>query len=189
MQQEQQYKAQYDILYMLTGFSICDFVFPDKSFISNWCSRTWTHCPGVMRITITQSVTCRAHALDDNPQKGVNPDQTQYNPGFRLGCPENIFSQLKKKNKSGFYWDVEIKLGACSLILKWSYRLDIKSSVLFSCMFFQWPHCIPLLFLLHRHLNELCFYFVNLWLSCGSFQLMFWLTFKRFIRIFTWALT
>lgn len=54
-----------------------------------------------------QFVTCRAHALDDNPQKGVNPDQTQYNLGFRLGCPENIFSPLKKKYKSGLYQDVK----------------------------------------------------------------------------------
>ena len=41
-----------------------------------------------MRITIQRFVTCHAHAPHDNPQKGVNPDQTQYNPGFRLDCPE-----------------------------------------------------------------------------------------------------
>lgn len=31
-------------------------------------------------------VTCRARVLDDNPQKGVNPDQRQYNLGFTVDC-------------------------------------------------------------------------------------------------------
>lgn len=57
-------------------------------------------------MTITQFVTCRAHTLDDNPEKGVNPDHTQYNLGFRLACPENIFTPLHTKNL-GFYQNVE----------------------------------------------------------------------------------
>lgn len=57
--------------------------------------RVCNYCPGENMITIPQFVTCRAHASYDNPQKEVNPDQTQYNVGFRLGCPENIFYPLK----------------------------------------------------------------------------------------------
>lgn len=51
-----------------------------------------------MRITILQIVTCCAHILDDNPQKVVNPDQTQYNPGFRSGHLEKKNENPKLKN-------------------------------------------------------------------------------------------
>lgn len=55
-----------------------------------------------MRMTIPRCVTCRANTLNDNPQKGVNPDQTkysQYNLGFRLGCPKQHFLSIKKGKK------------------------------------------------------------------------------------------
>lgn len=64
-----------------------------------------------MRITIPQIVTCRAHILDDNPQKAVNPDQTQPNPGFRLGHLEKNWKLQAGKYKSVLYWDVEQSLG------------------------------------------------------------------------------
>lgn len=39
--------------------------------------------------------------MDSNPHKGVNPDQTQYNPGFSMvGLQKKINKlNLKKRNK------------------------------------------------------------------------------------------
>lgn len=69
-------------------------------------------------------------------RKGVNPDQAQYNPGFRMGRPEKNFSP-RKKIQIWALLGCRIKLRACSFMVVWSYRLDIQC-IQFSSVLFSW---------------------------------------------------
>lgn len=57
--------------------------------------------------------------MDNNPHKGVKPAQTQYNPGFSMGCPQ------KKRE------EILVFLGFLILLRRWDvfYELVCDSTL------------------------------------------------------------
>lgn len=83
-------------------------------------------------------VTCRANATDNNPHKGVKPDQTQYNPGFSMGCPQKRRKKKEKKERNlVFFPGLSDFVQGVGLILRTCVWLNSNATDLGGYLFYE----------------------------------------------------